>query len=395
MSIKENKQKFKLEKIKINSLIPENKELQGDIYLVKLYSSDMEGIDWLYSGLEGYLGLIVDYEAKTKYISMFDQTTYQIIFQYELYKGFEKFFEDLAPDFRSFEIEMGFIGLKFEKEEDAVNFTNILKKINSMKNIFNKPVVKEDPKLKKAIIDNYLKILKDNFCDNDSKYDDKYTEDGTEIFNHKNFTILNNISYDKDKKRFKFGNISEDLKEMFISYGIKRKDLEDDLDFTFTLFKTAILGLEGKKKVNSILVKIEHSFLPPPEIEKLRRQEEEAELKLSSKLNKINNKKKQNVPKPKPKPKIKGKRDSIPTPPPPPPPPIFPTDVPNIKTVQPKKNLPKPDKKIKPKEENNGKINSNQKSVLEGILSMAIKKRHDDLNQFADNNDEDDDDDDW
>ena len=152
MSIEENKQKFKFEKIKINSLIPENKELQGDIYLVKLYSSDMEGIDWLYSGLEGYLGLIVDYEAKTKYISMFDQTTYQIIFQYELYKGFEKFFEELAPDFRSFEIEMGFIGLKFEKEEDAVNFTNMLKKINSMKNIFNKHVVKEDTKLKKAII---------------------------------------------------------------------------------------------------------------------------------------------------------------------------------------------------------------------------------------------------
>ena len=59
MSIKENKQKFKLEKIKINSLIPENKELQGDIYLVKLYSSDMEGIDWLYSGLEGYLGIVI------------------------------------------------------------------------------------------------------------------------------------------------------------------------------------------------------------------------------------------------------------------------------------------------------------------------------------------------
>ena len=103
---------------------------------------------------------------------------------------------------------------------------------------------------------------------------------------------MNNISYDKDKKKFKFGNISEDLKKMFISYGIKRKDLKDDLDFTFTLFKKAILGLESKKKVNPILDKIEHSFLPPSEIEKFRRQEEEAELKLINKLNKINNKKK-------------------------------------------------------------------------------------------------------
>ena len=385
----ENKQKFKFEKIKILSVLPKNKELQGDIYIAKLYSSDMEGIEWLYSGVEGYLGLIVDYEAKTKYISMFDQTTYQLIFQYELYKGFEKFFEELAPDFRSFEIETGFIGLKFEKEEDAVKFENILKKINSMKNIFNRPVVKEDQKLKKAIIDNYLKILKDTFGDNDSKYDDKYAEDGTEISNHKNFAILNNISYDNDKKKFKFGKISEDLKEMFVSYGIKKKDLEKDLDFAFTLFKKVILGLGSKKIENSIINQIEHSFLPPSETEKIRRQEEEAELKLYDKHNRINKKKKKNDPKRKQEHQIKGKKKSIPIPPPPPPPPAPPV-VPTV--ISPTIKPPRP---VKPKEENKGKIKSNQKSVLEEILTAAIKKRHEALNQFTDNDNEEDDDDDW
>ena len=423
MSEKENKQKLKLEKIKLLSLLPKNKELQGDIYIVKLYSSDMEGINWLYSELEGYLGLIVDYEAKTKYIAIFDQTTYQKIFQYELYKGFEKFFEDLAPDFRSFEIETGFIGLKFEKEEEAINFGNLLKKINSMKNIFNKPVVKEDQKLKKTIIDNYIKILKDNFGYNDSKYDDKYAEDGTEIFNHKNFSILNNISYDNEKKKFKFGKISEDLKKMFLSYGIKRKDLEKDLDFAFTLFKQVILGLESKKRLDSLLDKIEHSFLPPSEREKIRRQEEKAELKLYNNCNKANKKSKKNIQEKKSNIEIKGKgkRVSVPTPPPAPSaPPNFPTAVPIIKTIEAKKHLSKPeispydeiqkiqkslvkvnDIKIQPKEpkeekeekEIDGIIKSNQKSVLEEILHAAIIKRHEALNEFTDNND--DDDDDW
>lgn len=425
MSEKENKQKLKFEKIKILSVLPNNKELQGDIYIVKLYSSNMKGIDWLYSGIEGYLGLIVDYEVKTKYISIFDQTTYEKIFQYELYKGFERYFEDLAPDFRSFEIESGFIGLKFEKEEEAINFEYLLKKINSMKNIFNKPVVKEDQKLKKTIIDNYIKILKDNFCYNDSKYDDKYAEDGTEIFNHKNFSILNNISYDKEKKKFKFGKISEDLKKMFLTYGIKRKDLEKDLDFAFTLFKQVILGLESKKRLNSFLEKKEHSFLPPSEREKIKRQEEEAELKLYNNCNKANKKSKENIQKKKSNIEIKGKgkRASVPTPPPAPPaPPNILTPVPIIKATEAKKHLSKPeispydeiqkiqqglvkvnDIKMKPKEpkpkepkeekENNGIIKSNQKSVLEEILHAAIIKRHEALNEFTDNND--DEDDDW
>ncbi len=45
-----------------------------------------------------------------------------------MYKNFEKYFQDLAPDFRSFEIESGFIGIQFRKEEDAANFERAKKK---------------------------------------------------------------------------------------------------------------------------------------------------------------------------------------------------------------------------------------------------------------------------
>ena len=41
---------------------------------------------------------------------------------YELYNGFEKFFEELAPELRSFEIDTGYIGLQFDNQNDAQNF---------------------------------------------------------------------------------------------------------------------------------------------------------------------------------------------------------------------------------------------------------------------------------
>ena len=71
---------------------------------------------------------------------------------------------------------------------------------------------------------------------------------------------------------------------MFVNYGIKRKDLESDLDFAFSLFKKVIVGLGSENKLkNSSLDKIEHTFLPPAEREKARRQEEPALAKLNSK----------------------------------------------------------------------------------------------------------------
>ena len=71
---------------------------------------------------------------------------------------------------------------------------------------------------------------------------------------------------------------------MFVNYGIKRKDLESDLDFAFSLFKKVIVGLGSENKLkNSSLDKIEHTFLPPEEREKSRRQEEVALAKLNSK----------------------------------------------------------------------------------------------------------------
>ena len=281
MDNEEEKGRINMEKIKILAILPSSQELQGDLFTVKLYSSDREGRDWLYSGLEGHLILIIDSSAKTKYLCLYDSITYQKLFQYELYKNFEASLKPLANDFICFEIDSGFIGFQFEKEEDIPNFMNLVVKIMPMKCVKNS---KDDSKLQKDKIQSYSKIIKETLVEGESKYDEKYAEDGTQISKHRNFKVLNNISYDNQKKHFKFGKISDELKEMFLNFGIKKKDLENDLDFAFTLFKKVIVGLGSENKLkNSALDNIAHSFVPPSEREKLRKKEEEDELKHNKK----------------------------------------------------------------------------------------------------------------
>jgi len=184
--------------------------------------------------------------------------------------------------------------------------------------IFNKASVKDVSKIHKEIAQNYVKILKGNFTDSKSQYDENYVEDGLQISKYRNFKVVNNISYDKESKSFKFKDISDELKEVFLACGIKKKDLETDMEFAFNLLKRIIVGLGTENKLkNTALEGIKHNFIPPSEIEKLLRQEEVTEAKLN-----IKKKKKKPPPKPKAKPKpMAGKRGSVPLPPPPPLPP--------------------------------------------------------------------------
>ena len=211
------KGKAGLEKKKIRSILPNNQELQGDIYYVKLYSSDREGVDWLYSGLEGNLALVVDFQLKTKYIIMFDPSNYQKVFQYELYNSFEKYFEDLAPDFRSFEIDSGFIGLQFENASDAESFQRLLERILPMKNIYIKLKSKESSKAQNEKILNFCKFLKDKFCEKEKKI-----ENINEVVNQNKKRMeelkvkSNNISTKISEIRKKYGEKEEELKIMSV-----------------------------------------------------------------------------------------------------------------------------------------------------------------------------------
>jgi hypothetical protein len=434
-----------LAKKKVLSILTPNLELQGDIYNAKLFSCDRDGRNWLYSDVEGYLCFIVDYQLKTKYLVIFDITSFEKLFQYELYINFLKFYEELAPEFRSFEIDSGFMGFQFETKEDAVNFDSIIQRLSGLTNdLFAKPRTKEDMKLKEKIADNYCKRLKEKFSSED-KYDENYAEDGTTILTHNNFKVLQNIEYDKETKQFKFGKISEELKEMFLSFGIKKKDLERDADFAFSLLKKVIVGLGSENTLkNSALDSIEHNFPPPEERERIMKQEQAAEAKMNYAKNKRRRepqKKKQNdirdtkghntskaakKPDPKPNSRPNPKQNSNapnisvntnkgipPPPPPPPPPPNVPKAVPNVAPKVDTSSAPSKNeesnrmdeliskrgnlKKVEKKEENSGAndivIQGQNKNFLQNALSQAIKNRRNNLHMHDD--DEEDEDNDW
>ena len=404
MKDKEEKGRINIEKEKILAILPDNQELQGDIFNAKLYSSDKEGEDWLFSGLEGNLCLIVDYQIKTKYLIMYHPINYEKIFQYELYISFEKYFEELAPDFRSFEIESGFIGLQFDNQDNAKKFDQTLMKMQQMKNIFNKVLTKDNAKKQNELYQTYCKKLKEKFSDDESIYDENYAEDGTQILKHRNFKVLNNISYDKEQQKFKFGKISDELKQMFLSFGIKKKELERDVDFAFTLFKKVIVGLGSENKLkNSTLDSIEH-FFPPPEEREIQRRNNELEeaKKINRTHKKIIESTEQNL-------KIKSiaarKRCSVPIAPPPPPPPSPPSSVlsaphgpvprasaPEIDVATQIQNIVVKDEKQEKKDNNIG----GDTNILQNALSTAIKNRRNNLHMHDEDNEEEEEDDwDW
>ena len=404
MKDKEEKGRINIEKEKMLAILPDNQELQGDIFNAKLYSSDKEGEDWLFSGLEGNLCLIVDYQIKTKYLIMYHPINYEKIFQYELYISFEKYFEELAPDFRSFEIESGFIGLQFDNQDNAKKFDQTLMKMQQMKNIFNKVLTKDNAKKQNELYQTYCKKLKEKFSDDESIYDENYAEDGTQILKHRNFKVLNNISYDKEQQKFKFGKISDELKQMFLSFGIKKKELERDVDFAFTLFKKVIVGLGSENKLkNSTLDSIEH-FFPPPEEREIQRRNNELEeaKKINRTHKKIIESTEQNL-------KIKSiaarKRCSVPIAPPPPPPPSPPSSVlsaphgpvprasaPEIDVATQIQNIVVKDEKQEKKDNNIG----GDTNILQNALSTAIKNRRNNLHMHDEDNEEEEEDDwDW
>ena len=404
MKDKEEKGRINIEKEKILAILPDNQELQGDIFNAKLYSSDKEGEDWLFSGLEGNLCLIVDYQIKTKYLIMYHPINYEKVFQYELYISFDKYFEELAPDFRSFEIESGFIGLQFDNQDNAKKFDQTLMKMQQMKNIFNKVLTKDNAKKQNELYQTYCKKLKEKFSDDESIYDENYAEDGTQILKHRNFKVLNNISYDKEQQKFKFGKISDELKQMFLSFGIKKKELERDVDFAFTLFKKVIVGLGSENKLkNSTLDSIEH-FFPPPEEREIQRRNNE--LEEAKKINRTHKKIEPTEPNPKIKSIAARKRCSVPiAPPPPPPPPSPPSSVlsaphgpvprasaPEIDVATQIQNIVVKDEKQEKKDNNIG----GDTNILQNALSTAIKNRRNNLHMHDEDNEEEEEDDwDW
>ena len=76
---------------------------------------------------------------------------------------------------------------------------------------------------------------------------------------------MNNISFDRSTKQFKVGEIPDELKNVFMSAGIRKKDLKD-VDFAFNIYKIIIMGISGENKTTTKQIEyIPHVFDPPDE----------------------------------------------------------------------------------------------------------------------------------
>ena len=299
-----NEEKSKLEKIKKYKLLTclsHVQKIEEIFFNVKLYTSDTEGQNWLYSDLEGTLVFVLDMKKKTRFLSLFDTYSFENLFSYELYSEFENFYMNLSPVFSCFEINGGFVGFEFENEIDCNKMLNSICKFTDdfteewfklNNNIDNNFEIIESNQIKP---ENFYKLLKENFPGN-NKFDEKYLDDGMQIIKARNLEILSGINFNQEKKEFEINNISNELKELFESIGVKKNDFKDT-NLAFQIFKTIMIGMAGNNnkinKTNEELI-IQHKFPPPEERERIRKKEEEAELKMKKKkhgqnYNNINN----------------------------------------------------------------------------------------------------------
>ena len=116
-----NESKIKLNIVKqkiITSLLLNNYELLN-LAFCRIYTSGITNKQWLYSGLEGGLSLVIDYRRKSARFLLFDLNTFEIIFESELYKKFNIFYSECNDYFHCFEIHNGFIGFRFADSNEA------------------------------------------------------------------------------------------------------------------------------------------------------------------------------------------------------------------------------------------------------------------------------------
>lgn len=233
-----------LERRKILAILGTSRDLIK-LTLAKIYTSDKNGENWLFSDLDGFLCFILDHNLKTRFFVMFDFDTYEKLFQFELYNDFSNAFQPLSDDFYCFEYAQSFIGFKFCDSKEANMFQLVVSKFNEN---FVNMLFESSSKTKKLLnkqenVHLYCEILKEKFSGG-KKLDETYIEDGLEICKSRYFELMNNISYDRDKKEFIIGKIPEQLKSMFKDCGLKKSDFKNT-QFALNIFKHFIQTIDA------------------------------------------------------------------------------------------------------------------------------------------------------
>lgn len=90
-----------------------------NIYYGRIYTCGKDSKFWLYSGLEGALVYCIEVRIKVLRFLLFDLKTYEIVFDCELYKKFNKSFTKGTETFYYFGVNDGFIGFEIPDQNEA------------------------------------------------------------------------------------------------------------------------------------------------------------------------------------------------------------------------------------------------------------------------------------
>lgn len=102
----------------IKSLLYSHYDIMN-IFFARIHTCGKNSEYWLYSGLEGALVYCIDTRVKSCRFLMFDLKSFEIVFDCELYKKFDKAYKKGTERFYYFEVENGFIGLEIPNMSEA------------------------------------------------------------------------------------------------------------------------------------------------------------------------------------------------------------------------------------------------------------------------------------
>lgn len=242
-----------LEKRRILAILGDNSDLIT-MCIAKIYTTNTENKNWLYSGLEGFFCFILDFKEKRKVFMLYDLNNFEVLFKFLLYNKFESYYKALSDNFHSFETNKGFIGIKFANSDEGIFLEKCVKKYedNLTDQFFKKNIKSRKDKYKKG--KEHLAFLKNKFYEifenkNSIKENNNYEKikikdfedfeisiNDIEIFKPRFYEILLKITYDKEKKLFNLQNIPTTLKNLFKKSGIKKSDFKNE-SLALNIFK--------------------------------------------------------------------------------------------------------------------------------------------------------------
>lgn len=216
------------------------------IIKTKIYTSDSKAEHWLDSGLEGYLCFVTCYETKSRYFILYSYTSFEKLFEMELYHDFKNYYTILSEYFHCFEYCNGFIGFRFQSAAAAKMFNVMISKFDDklLEMLMKGGAFKKD---KKELIKRNIVIFKKKFDTSNMKYDSNYIEDELLIIKPRYFELLGNISYDKEKNIFIIDD--QETKEFLKGAGVRKNQMKNT-NFALQVFKNMIEILENIEGIN-------------------------------------------------------------------------------------------------------------------------------------------------